>query len=538
MSDTIDGTLVELGLPSVADVIKKDLDYIYGHTDTVLANALQDMVVEGKTVQDVKQALKDAGIFDPARALTCARTLAGTATSVGQIRGANAAGATHKTWRDSGFNVRDQHIARNGETVEIGKRFSPKFGESFGPMFPGDPASAPADRINCRCAMSFEMRDVETLVDAPNWENTISLEASTKIKQQDEIDVTLFAKEVANYLGIQGAKINLKFASVGTSEAFTKKSIKEPNVFEIILKPKYLRGLKNSSGPANTPGIDHYDMLEILTHEMSHVKQYQKGELGELFIPEKRRFVSTWKGEAYNKDGKLYSDLTWGNRPWEMDAIDNETRATPKLMLKLIKEGKFPNQWAESLKLKSKLQKIAKADGLKYVVTSKSTMAAQEFAFVYDEEGQVLIQKPGVSRSVSFTNDEIKLMEDSKGVVLIHNHPGGLSLSPEDVKFADRIGGEIIAFGNENRVEYSATNVQNSLSKEFDTDLKKISNYADVMIMTKLSSGTIPSDEANILFYHILNSALSKKGYFDYSVKGLKLSKFSMTLFDSIMSIY
>jgi len=64
------------------------------------------------------------------------------------------AGATKKTWVTSGFEVRDTHAARSGETVGIDERFSAQIG-SIGPRFPGDPDVDVADRVNCRCALTF-----------------------------------------------------------------------------------------------------------------------------------------------------------------------------------------------------------------------------------------------------------------------------------------------------------------------------------------------------------------------------------------------
>jgi uncharacterized protein with gpF-like domain len=159
MADTINNTMTQLGLPTVEQIIEIDLNYLFEYTNEVLVGALTDMINEGKTVEDVKQSLIDAGIFNSNRALTAARTMAGTATSVGQLQGGVNAGATHKTWHDSGFDVRDAHVKRNGETVEIDKPFSAMNGETVGPMYPGDPNTAPADRINCRCSMTFEIRD-------------------------------------------------------------------------------------------------------------------------------------------------------------------------------------------------------------------------------------------------------------------------------------------------------------------------------------------------------------------------------------------
>ena len=143
------------GLPTPEEIIAKDLSFIFKTTQDTLVAAIADMVQEGKTVQDVKDALLDAGIFGSSRALTIARTTAGTALSVGQLQNGIAMGATHKTWHDSGFEVRPEHVNRNGETVPIKDRFSNQFGEPIAPLYPGDPDIILADRINCRCYLTF-----------------------------------------------------------------------------------------------------------------------------------------------------------------------------------------------------------------------------------------------------------------------------------------------------------------------------------------------------------------------------------------------
>ena len=101
----------------------------------------------------IQQAILDLGVFSEARALMLARTLAGTAASVGQLSGAMVAGATKKVWMTSTFEVRDIHKKRAGELTSIDGTFSD---QGYGaPRYPLDPALGPADRINCRCSMVF-----------------------------------------------------------------------------------------------------------------------------------------------------------------------------------------------------------------------------------------------------------------------------------------------------------------------------------------------------------------------------------------------
>jgi len=56
-----------------------------------------------------------------------------------------------------------------------------------------------------------------------------------------------------------------------------------------------------------------------------------------------------------------------------------------------------------------------------------------EKAFVFDKNGNVLINKAGNEDSVHFTKAELKLL---KGNILTHNHPGESPFSREDIKLA------------------------------------------------------------------------------------------------------
>ena len=140
-------------LTELSHIEKSTVDSILLHVENGLA--------EGMSVNELQQSIIDAGIFEPARALQLSRTITGTAASMGQFIGARQVGATHKKWIDSGFNVRDEHRQRNAEAaVGVNGRFSPKFGATTGPRYPLDPDMPVADRVNCRCSMFFEIRDV------------------------------------------------------------------------------------------------------------------------------------------------------------------------------------------------------------------------------------------------------------------------------------------------------------------------------------------------------------------------------------------
>lgn len=140
---------------TIENTILTELSLINASTVDIILKAAIDAEEEGKTVTQIQQAILDSGTFSPERALRIARTTVGTAQSIGQMAGAIEAGATKKTWHDSNFDVRSEHSNRDGETIGMDERFSSQFPDYPAPRWPLDQNIAPADRINCRCAMSF-----------------------------------------------------------------------------------------------------------------------------------------------------------------------------------------------------------------------------------------------------------------------------------------------------------------------------------------------------------------------------------------------
>jgi HK97 family phage portal protein len=137
------------------DLVLVSLSLIEQATVNEILAQVQDGIAEGKNMKDIKQAIQDAGLFSPERALRIARTETATAASSGQFVAAAEAGAQYKVWVTSGFEVRDAHVARSGEKVGLYEYFSAS-GGGLPPFFPGDPRIPAADRINCRCSMTFE----------------------------------------------------------------------------------------------------------------------------------------------------------------------------------------------------------------------------------------------------------------------------------------------------------------------------------------------------------------------------------------------
>jgi len=155
--EEIRSTAVQLAILAYLEqeaIILNETSLIMASTTAMIIEQVNDVLSQGLPVAAAAQAIADLGAFSPARAARIARTVVGAAASVGQLVSGIEAGATKKTWVTSGFEVRDTHAARSGETVGIDERFSAQIG-SIGPRFPGDPDVDVADRVNCRCALTF-----------------------------------------------------------------------------------------------------------------------------------------------------------------------------------------------------------------------------------------------------------------------------------------------------------------------------------------------------------------------------------------------
>jgi hypothetical protein len=139
-------------------IILTERSHINETTVALMAEQFRQAREEDWTIQETKQAIEDAGAFGPVRGLRISRTVTAASSSVGQLAGAESAGARTKQWNTSEYEVRQLHVNRSGERVGINEAFSVQSGLT-GPRYPGDPRVAPEDRINCRCSLTFSTRD-------------------------------------------------------------------------------------------------------------------------------------------------------------------------------------------------------------------------------------------------------------------------------------------------------------------------------------------------------------------------------------------
>jgi hypothetical protein len=138
-----------------------------------------------------------------------------------------------------------------------------------------------------------------------------------------------------------------------------------------------------------------------------------------------------------------------------------------------------------------------------------------EFAVGYSKSGGVLFERMGVTKAVEFTDDEVKLMVDADGAVLVHNHPAGLSLSFADLNFANHIGGEVYAATNSGQLYYGRVVVMNDLERVY----QDVDNNVRFYMRQQLAIDAVEVDEAMATHHHIVNSIIGAMGYIDYSTK-------------------
>jgi hypothetical protein len=140
-----------------------------------------------------------------------------------------------------------------------------------------------------------------------------------------------------------------------------------------------------------------------------------------------------------------------------------------------------------------------------------------EFAYVYDEAGNVLIEKKGGKSHVSFTDAEMIDMSDAKGVVLVHNHPGNTSLSEADFILASKVDALIYAIGH-NGIEYSGSVLD---IKQFKGLYPNIDGILKRYFIALIRASKLTAAEADFFHAHLVNTALKASGAIGYDVYGM-----------------
>lgn len=139
-------------------VILRERSLIEQSTIKLVLDQVQNGINQGLSIDAIQQSIDDVGAFGATRALRISRTVVGAASSLGQLAAGKAAGATVKVWNSARLHTRDLHLDRDGEEAPIDGRFVNYPGANgVAPRYPLDPELDAADRINCRCSLSFKL---------------------------------------------------------------------------------------------------------------------------------------------------------------------------------------------------------------------------------------------------------------------------------------------------------------------------------------------------------------------------------------------
>jgi len=131
--------IVKHGAESITTILATNLDDVKG----VILAGVDENVGTAKIARNIRQFYSDRSPF---KAMRVARTETSRAAGFGQREAAKQSGVVKKkTWLTSRDDrVRDEHVAMEGETVDLDKPYS------SGEMYPGEKS------IMCRCVESYQ----------------------------------------------------------------------------------------------------------------------------------------------------------------------------------------------------------------------------------------------------------------------------------------------------------------------------------------------------------------------------------------------
>ena len=144
-----------LSILATEAIILNEIALIDAFTVSKITELIIEGQVENKTIAEIQRGILDSGTFSPERALRIARTVSGTAQSVGQLSAASDSGAINKEWVRGSADSRAKHTARHGEIVGINDRFSKQYSKGLAPRYPLDQQTSASDRVNCTCSLTF-----------------------------------------------------------------------------------------------------------------------------------------------------------------------------------------------------------------------------------------------------------------------------------------------------------------------------------------------------------------------------------------------
>lgn len=136
-----------------------------------MRSAITQGILQGESVDRIATRLMGVTDMNATAALRNARTMVGSAESMGKLEAYERASGLgiklKKTWVATlDDRVRDSHAELDGETVAIDEPFS------NGLMCPRDPDGEPAEVYNCRCTMIAQIDGYERDTSDLNLRNT------------------------------------------------------------------------------------------------------------------------------------------------------------------------------------------------------------------------------------------------------------------------------------------------------------------------------------------------------------------------------
>lgn len=124
-------------------------------THNALEGELLDVIVNGESIAEAEQRIKDLPEFSRNRARTTARTEILTASSQAHYESfAQSPAVVGKKWRHSGtknIDAREEHMAMDGVETPVDSYFIVD-GEMG--LYPRDPSFSARNRVNCGCVIS------------------------------------------------------------------------------------------------------------------------------------------------------------------------------------------------------------------------------------------------------------------------------------------------------------------------------------------------------------------------------------------------
>jgi hypothetical protein len=129
-----------------------------------------------------------------------------------------------------------------------------------------------------------------------------------------------------------------------------------------------------------------------------------------------------------------------------------------------------------------------------------------EKAIIFDRKNNIVFEKLGTRRNVTFSKLEVEQMNGHR---LIHNHPSGFTLSYQDVVLAIEAElREIVAFSRRG-VYYRLVFKENLSLKDFSLQYKKAFLEATYVVKKMVQNKILKAHQADIEFNSIIMSLFS-----------------------------